>query len=561
MVLYIILYNMTEYTISINNKKIFEFYKNNPHLNIETVNLWLQDIILKLTENMSSTMQSTITGEILSTVQKQDIHIADLREKLIYMTNNVSSIKNDTTCIVSKVENISDIKSQLNDIIQNIHSLKSDINNNISVKFLDFKNEYITGVKSIISENKNKQHEDILKLIVNNSNDLIDKTRLLLNDTIAKDMCEYNRNMSSIIEKNNSIFVDKTKLLFNEGQEKYSGHVDSSLKIFQTSLSGELKNLLKNNNDFDNFNDFIKTFDNKCGTLFQNIQQPVYNMLTASEERIQNNLISLKENVLVTQTKNETTMNELSTYLRKFNNSSNKGSYGETELETILNKMYPSGEVVNCSAIKASGDILLKRDNMNTIMMENKVYDRNVTHDEVDKFIRDATESKTHSIFLSQNTGISRKKNFQIDFHDGLILVYIHCVKYSQEKIQLAIDIIDSLSGKMLEIDSDGEPDNILSKSLLDEINSEYISFTKQTDEIILNSKDYLKKLISNIENLRLSSLNKYLSSKYASNNKVGYTCELCNIFQTNTKKSLSAHVRACKNRICTDTQELTNIV
>jgi len=187
--------------------------------------------------------------------------------------------------------------------------------------------------------------------------------------------------------------------------------------------------------------------------------------------------------------------------------------------------------------------------------MENKVYDRNVTHDEVDKFIRDATESKTHSIFLSQNTGISRKKNFQIDFHDGLILVYIHCVKYSQEKIQLAIDIIDSLSGKMLEIDSDGEPDNILSKSLLDEINSEYISFTKQTDEIILNSKDYLKKLISNIENLRLSSLNKYLSSKYAYNNKVGYTCELCNIFQANTKKSLSAHVRACKNKICTETE------
>ncbi len=201
MVLYIILYNMTEYTISINNKKIFEFYKNNPHLNIETVNLWLQDIILKLTENMSSTMQSTITGEILSTVQKQDIHIADLREKLTYMTNNVSSIKNDTTCIVSKVENINDIKGQLNDIVQNIHSLKSDINNNISVKFLDFKNEYITGVKSIISENKNKQHEDILRLIVNNSNDLIDKTRLLLNDTIAKDMCEYNRNMSSIIER------------------------------------------------------------------------------------------------------------------------------------------------------------------------------------------------------------------------------------------------------------------------------------------------------------------------------------------------------------------------
>ena len=538
---------MSNFTLTISNKKLYDFYTNNPHISFETVNLCFHDILVKLTDNMSSAMQSTAIGEILSSVQEQDTNMTELKNKLGFMTEHVSQIKQDTTNIVSKVENINDVKIQLNSILHNINTLKTDINNNLSVKFIDFKNDYITSVKSILNEKHNGEQNNIMTLIESNNDKFIDKTKLLLNDTLTKDILEYNRSISSMIDNNNNSFVDKTKILFSEGQDKYKGHIDTTMKQFQTAMTTEIKTLLKtDNNEYENLSEFVKSFDNKCTVLFQTIQQPVYNMLQASEERIQTNLTTIKDNAVSTQFKYESTMDDLSTYLKKFNNSSIKGGFGETELENVLNKIYPSSEVINCSTIKASGDFVLKRDNKNNIMMENKVYERNVNPDEVDKFIRDANETKTHSIFLSQNSGISRKKNFQIDFHDGLVLVYIHCVKYSQEKIQLAIDIIDNLSDRLDDLNCD-DGDNVINKMTLDEINNEYISFTKQTDEIILLSKDYNKRLISNVENLRLNTLNKYLSTKYATNNKAGYTCEYCNVFNANNKKSLSAHARACK--------------
>jgi hypothetical protein len=218
--------------------------------------------------------------------------------------------------------------------------------------------------------------------------------------------------------------------------------------------------------------------------------------------------------------------------------------------------MFPSAEVVNTSGTKASCDFLLKRENKSNILFENKAYDRNVNPDEVQKFIRDIQESKMNGVFLSQNSGISRKNNFQIDLHKGCVLVYIHHANYSREKIQMAIDIIDNLSERIQELDSEEEHENIISKALLDEINQEYIEFNKQRDEIILTSKDYQKRLISQLENLKMNALNKYLSNKYANVQKTGYTCAHCNIFQAQTKKSLSAHVRACKkqNEIAVET-------
>ena len=509
---------MSKHTLSVTNKKLYEFYNKNSHLNFEAVNLVFHDILVKLTENMSETMSSTINSEILSNIQKQDVVINELKGNLNIAIENINKIKQETA-IFSELKN---------DIL--------NINNNVSLKFVDFKNEYISGVKSLLIENNDRN--SIIDSILKSNEIFIDKTKLLLNE-----------NISSMIENNNISMVDKTKILLIENQDKYLSQIDNTIKTFQSSISDEL-NKLTNNNDDNAIKDFISTFDTKCSTMFQSAQQPVYNILQASEDRIQNNIQAIKDNTLSSQSKHENTMDELSAYLRKFNNSSYKGAIGETELDSVLNKMYPSAEIINSSGTKASGDFIMKRDNKPNIMFENKVYyDRNVNPDEVQKFIRDVEEIKTHGIFLSQNSGISRKKNFQVDIHKGLIMIYIHNVQYSPEKIQIAIDIIENLAERIEEIDSEEEHENVISKSLLDEINQEYLSFNKQKDEIILMSKDYQKKLIGQLENLKMNALNKYLSTKYSNNEKRGFTCEYCNIFSASTKKSLSAHVRACKKQ------------
>ena len=73
-------------------------------------------------------------------------------------------------------------------------------------------------------------------------------------------------------------------------------------------------------------------------------------------------------------------------------------------------------------------------------------------NEEIDKFIRDVTKNDCSGVFLSQNTGIVGKENFQIDIHNKNILIYIHCVNYDITKINLAINTIDVLYDKLINI-------------------------------------------------------------------------------------------------------------
>ena len=531
---------MSNYTLCITNEKLWKFYNENQHINFEAINLIFHEIISKLVENMSATMHSTINGEILSTVHKQEDQMNSLKDKLSSLTENMTQIRQECS-------HLSDLKTQLQTIHHNVSELKSDITNNVSAKLTDFKNDYISSIKTIFNENLDNDKSEIINRIEANNSIFIDKTKLLLNETITKDINEHNKHITHLVENNTNTLIDKTKLLITENQDKYLGQVGLTLQHFQTSLSNEINNLLKNDDD-NAIKNFISSFDSKCSAMFQTVQQPVFSFLTASEERIQSNIQIIKDNTLTTQSKNAATMDDLSLYLKKFNNSSFKGAIGETELQVLLNKMFPSAEIVNSSGTKACGDFMMERDNKPNIMFENKVYDRNVTPDEIQKFIRDVGEIKTHAIFLSQNSGISRKKNFQVDIHKGLIMVYIHNVQYSPDKIQLAVDIIDNLSERIQDLDVEND-ENVISKSLLDEINTEFIEFNRQRDEIILTSKDFQKKLLTQLENLKMNALTKYLSTKYSSNEKAGYTCEYCNVFSAATKKSLSAHTRACKKQ------------
>ena len=63
--------------------------------------------------------------------------------------------------------------------------------------------------------------------------------------------------------------------------------------------------------------------------------------------------------------------------------------------------------------------------------------------------------------------------------------------------------------------------------------------------------KDSQKKIIDEIKNLYIPSLEKYLSSKFGVD-KITYTCDICNVFVANSKKALSSHKRNkdCKSKV-----------
>jgi len=274
----------------------------------------------------------------------------------------------------------------------------------------------------------------------------------------------------------------------------------------------------------------------------------LFSFFTASENRINNNIDVLKEssyNSTLTQNK---LSEEITEFLGKYKNSSNKGKYGEHNLCNLLNSIYQNAEIRDTTGVKASGDFIMKRLDKPTILFENKEYDRNIDRDEIAKFIRDIEIQNVSGVFISQFSGITFKENFQIDINKGNVLIYIQNCDYSSDKVKLAVDIIDNLYSKIQDLNVDDE-NNTISKDILDSINDEYQCCISQKETMMTTLKDFNKKMSSQIEDIKFPELDKYLSQKYAYVKTRCFTCELCNNFTAGSKQSLSAHKRGCSKK------------
>jgi len=473
-------------SITLTNSKILKYFNEHKELEPETSFLLLIEILEKFGDNIFEKMSSTINKQIL--------------------------------------DGLNDNSRILNTINENIGKINTEITNQLFLKMLDMKKEYIEDTKNILLTNTN---DNISKLFEKNSQQLIDKTNLLFNE---------------LIPKNN---------------ENLYNNLNDKITLFNTSLKEESEKIMKSiTSDETNIKQNFNTFEKDITTLFSsfqsNLQQPLHMYINTSEERINKNISNItditKENMVV-QNKLYTEMND---FLNKYRTSNYKGAFHENQLKNLLNIMFSNGEIIDTTGIKSSGDFLLKRPNKPNIMFENKDYFENVYNSEILKFIYDSENIKTHGIFLSQQSGIAGKSNYQIDYHKGYILVYIHNVDYSKEKIQIAVDIVDNLSMKIEEF-TEGEDINI-SKDILEDINNEYQDFALKKDALIGLTKDFSKKSLLQLEEMKFPSLEKYLSTHFASalkTNKLNnqYVCDICHTYVCSTKKSLSAHQRGCKNK------------
>jgi hypothetical protein len=434
----------------------------------------------------------------------------DLIEKLTLDMNSTM-----TSTINSQIlSSVNELKQDNKSIHSNIKLLSSDLNNSINSKFQDSKREYIEETKNIIFNNFSQNNDFISNLLIQNTSQLVDKTTILLNDIIPKS---------------------------NETQYR---QLESSMTLFQKSIEEDTKKLLNAVDKEDSLDKFYNVFETKSNNL---LLQPLYSFINATEERINKNVSSINDSNSISS--HEKIFTDLSDFLGKYRNSSYKGQFGENQLETVLNQLYPTGEILNTTGTPASCDFRVNRQDLPTILFETKNYDRNVTIDEVKKFIRDIDQQKCHGIFLSQHSGITSKQNYQIDIKGSNILVYVHSVDYCPNTIKIAADIIDSLSDKLSEIEDSNEIISI-PQEVLDDINKEYATFIERKSKIIEYSKEFIKKLSTDVDDIKFPSLSKYLSMKCGSIlNDETITCDICHQFKANSNKALAAHKRACKRK------------
>jgi hypothetical protein len=560
-------------SLTISNKKIIEFYEKNTNVDFENINLLIVDLFENVLQDATQNVTKSISSQILTECKENREKILELNQNLLSINNQIQKLNNDLTIKTHDVkkeyieemktlltihtnEKIKVLLDNMNEQMLNkqkilLHEFKED--SKISAEMETNTNRIIDKTMLALNEVNNNSLNRITSLVEQNTNHLVERTKNIINDIIPENQDKCTHQIQENIKSFFTLLHEDTKKIITNNSEitsflsKYQEKINTSEKT-SSEILGEVKTLLNKNKE-DNISHFIQNFDTKYNLLLQGIQTPIVSVINSSEERINTMLTSLNNTTKEQNISQNKVMTDLEEFLNKYRNSSFKGQLGENHLSSVLTKMFPTAEIVDTSKLTSSCDFQLKRENKDSILIENKDYTVNVDPKEVKKFIGDCEARTSHGIFLSQNTGITSKNNYQIDITNGKILVYVHNCEYMSHKIQIAVDIIDTLSLKLKELNlEDKTEEMVFTREVMEEINTEYQLLISQKEAIIHYVKEFQKNIIIKLEDIRLPKLENILPSNLTSlnANKTIHKCEKCNTFATDSSRSLSAHQRWC---------------
>jgi hypothetical protein len=294
--------------------------------------------------------------------------------------------------------------------------------------------------------------------------------------------------------------------------------------------------------------DYLHNFESNSGHMIQAVVQLLTECLTLYESRSKQVTELIKKREDPASTSYYKLIYELNDILHQLPSVSDDADH-TISFEHVLSQQFPTASISR--EADNANEYLLIRENKAAIYIE--TYDtreHNVGMADVKQFLKRATEKNTNSIIVSQYTGITSKPNYHIEIHNNIVVIYLHKLAYSYDSIQIATDMIDSISSKLSEFCSLAENKYSIPKDVLDGINREYQQFILQKETIITGFKEQQKYLLAKLDDMRFSTLDKYLSTRYSSCKKQGYNCELCNNFNVGTLKGLAAHKRGCARKM-----------
>lgn len=341
----------------------------------------------------------------------------------------------------------------------------------------------------------------------------------------------------------------------------YNHKADTFDKKLKTDIVEEIRSLFDNNMNIkiektlaqfektliDDFKSYIKEYDSKDITQSSRILDSFNTNLQIKCDSLQNYIQNCHEQINKTTNSHTEILNLVQTHFDRQKNSTFKGKDSEIKLEEGLNACFPTCQITNTTGVSKAGDFLIERNNKEPIMIENKDYKNNVPKEEIEKFIRDIEEQNVNGIFISQKSGICRKENFQIDIHNGKIIVFIQHLDYNFDNIRLAVEVIDNLSNSLKNYGQDSE-DIKLPKDIVKKINDEYLNVIKIRNNLLDNLKTYNKNMTTNINEIQFPQLFNILAQHFTSTEQTLDKCELCNrVFKS--KKALAKHIQACKSK------------
>jgi hypothetical protein len=411
------------------------------------------------------------------------------------------------------------ILSTLTDLSKDIIGFKQDVSSQLN----ETKKEYINNVKLILENNTMTTNDKIQHILEKNSDAIVTKTTSIINEIVPKH------------------------------HTKINSHIDQSIKQLYDSINQDTNKLIENiNKDEKSISEFVNNIDSKFNSMITNLQQPIFSFIQSSEERTATNVQQIRDKLISQQMSQDSLNVGMHEFLNKYkHNSSSKGNVSEYELYSILQYIFPSDEIIDCSTETATCDYRVNRLNQSkpSILFENKDYSRSVTTEEIKKFERDLNQQRQHGIFISHKSNITYKEPFQIDIIDNLIHIYLPNTDYSVEKIKIAVEIIDSLSTKLKHITNvQSEMTTInITKEDLDELVEVFNDFNTQKISLIDTIRTTNKQILDKIESMQINCVKKILNKNGVFQNDDDFKCKHCNTFSGKNKASLGAHVRNCK--------------
>lgn len=397
---------------------------------------------------------------------------------------------------------------------------------------INMNKENITSTLSQLNEIKEDYLDDLKELVITETTDKV----------------------SSIIEVNNTNLLSKTieviRSVIPNINAKQFEEINRSLYSFQKAISADTQNLLKTA-DTQSLKEYMNNFEIKSSLMLQNIQQPIISFITSSEERINNNVNSVKENISNMDEMHKTFTNNITSIINNHQNTKIKQDISNKHFISFLTKSFGSADISSKLFGMNNPTIIMKRQSNPTILIQNYELDTNVCVDEMSSFMNILSDENTCGILISQYSGISNKNDFQIEFHNNNVIIFVHKAEYSNYKIESAVNIIDHLYFKLHQFNKTGVNDDyMIPKDVLETINNEYQMFITQKTAVIDVLKESQKKVVAQIDEIKFPSLDKYLSSKYSAPIiKSGLKCDICKCYSANNLKALAAHKRGCMRK------------
>jgi len=436
--------------------------------------------------------------------EEANILLVEMLERLFQNNDDnredilLTSLKNLQSEFSSLSNNLSDVKENVKqsslsivNLQTSISTLPSNMSDNLSDKFSSLREGQVKELERIFDLNNQSSLEHIDKKL---KRDLIEEIKSLLDTNLNKTL-------------------------------------ESSLNEFDKSLKKEWQKTIQQLDNSDSPKTIIENFNtnlqHKCDSL-------------------QNFILTCHQQTKETTTSHTKTLNLVQEHFERKKNSTNKGADSEDKVLNGLYSTFPDCQITKTTGIAKAGDFLIERSNNPPIMIENKDYTKNVPKEEIEKFIRDIEQQGCSGILISQSSGISRKKNYQIDIHNNNILIFIHCLNYDFDKIRLAIETIDHLSNALNNY-SYNKNDLKLSSETLKQINKEYLTFITQKNGLSDSLKKYNRDMTKLINDMEFPELSNMLSHHFSSTEETIFKCEYCKIKVFKNSKALAKHIQTCK--------------